>query len=134
MNLNELPILCYISIGIIFLLSIALITTILLSHVFSPIKLKWQNWQKIKKLKKEYKKLSPKQKEIILKLLKSEDKSIRLNKNSGNVHYLVQKSFLNTTGRERVKQGYSEEIRLILIPQPWLIDLWNEEPEFFNEN
>lgn len=132
MKLNELPILWYRIIGITFLLSIALITTIVLSSMFSPIKLKWQNWQKIKKLKKEYKKLSPEQKEIILQLLKSEDKSIQLDMNSGNANHLVNKLFLYCKN-QLVMPGFGAELYLTFNPQPWLLDLWNEEPEFFNE-
>ena len=81
-------------------------------------------------LKKRYQTLSPKQKAIILKLLRSEDKMITLDKNSGDTIYLVNNMFLHMP-EQAFTLEWNNEMILIYIPQPWLLDLYNEEPEFF---
>ena len=89
MSLNELPKLWKQIIGVVFLLSVALIGTILLFSVISSIMSKVKNTKLKKNLKNKIKTLSPRQRAIILQLLKSEDKTITLDKNSGDTIYLL---------------------------------------------
>ena len=130
MNLDELPVLWNRVIGIIFLLSVALIATMIVFSVISQITSKRRSkWIRVN-LKKRYQTLSPKQKAIILKLLRSEDKMITLDKNSGDTIYLVNNMFLHMP-EQAFTLEWNNEMILIYIPQPWLLDLYNEEPEFF---
>lgn len=95
MNLDELPVLWNQVIGIVFLLSVALIATMIVFSVISQITSKRRSKRIRVNLKKTYQTLSPKQKAIIVKLLRSEDKTITLDKNSGDTIYLVNNMFLH---------------------------------------
>ncbi len=70
MNLDELPVLWNRVIGIVFLLSVALIATMIVFSAISQITSKWRSKRIRGNLKKRYQALSPKQKGIILKLCK----------------------------------------------------------------
>lgn len=130
MQLGELPILWSRIIGIIFLLSVALIITILISEVGSVIIKRWKNRRLRDNLKKKYKTLSHRQKNIVQQLLKSENKSVQLDKNSGDTIYLLQIGFIHQP-TQVVTYGWNDEMVLTYVPQPWLMDLYNEEPEIF---
>ena len=81
-------------------------------------------------LKNKYRKLSITQKAIILKLLRSKAKTIMLDKNSGDTIYLVENTFLHQP-EQVYSLGWNNEIILIYVPQLWLMELYNEEPELF---
>lgn len=130
MQLGELPILWSRIIGIIFLLSVALIITILISEAGSVIIKRWKNRRHRDNLKKKYKTLSHRQKNIVQQLLKSENKSVQLDKNSGDTIYLLQIGFIHQP-TQVVTYGWNDEMVLTYVPQPWLMDLYNEEPEIF---
>lgn len=82
-------------------------------------------------LKKRYQTLSTRQKSIILQVLRSEDKTITLDKNSGDTIYLVNNLFLHMP-QQVFSLGWNDEIMLKYVPQPWLLDLYNQEPEMFS--
>lgn len=130
MSLNELPILWNRIIGIVFLLSVALISTMIVFSVISHITEKRRNKRIRVNLKKKLQTLSPRQKAIILQLLRSEDKTISLDKNSGDTIYLVNNLFLHMP-EQAFALGWNNEMILAYVPQPWLLDLYNEEPELF---
>lgn len=130
MSLNELPILWNRIIGIVFLLSVALISTMIVFSVISHITEKRRNKRIRVNLKKKLQTLSPRQKAIILQLLRSEDKTISLDKNSGDTIYLVNNLFLHMP-EQAFTLGWNNEMILTYVPQPWLLDLYNEEPELF---
>ena len=88
MALNDLPDLWNRIIGLVFLLSVALIVTLVVFSTISQIKDKRREKRLRESLKKNLKKLSPRQKSIVLRLLHSEDKTITLDKNSGDTIYL----------------------------------------------
>ena len=131
MSLNGLPILWNRIIGIVFLLSVALISTMIVFSVISHITEKRRNKRIRVNLKKKLQTLSPRQKAIILQLLRSEDKTISLDKNSGDTIYLVNNLFLHMP-EQAFTLGWNNEMILTYVPQPWLLDLYNEEPELFN--
>ena len=81
-------------------------------------------------LKKKLKILSPQQRSIILKVLRSKEKSISLDKNSGDTVYLVNNMFLYMP-QQVFTLGWDNEMILTYVPHPWLLDLYNEEPELF---
>lgn len=130
MSLNELLILWNRIIGIVFLLSVALISTMIVFSVISHITEIRRNKRIRVNLKKKLQTLSPRQKAIILRLLRSEDKTISLDKNSGDTFYLVNNLFLHML-EQAVTLGRNNEMILTYVPQPWLLDLYNEEPELF---
>lgn len=130
MELDELPILWSRIIGIIFLLSVALIITILVSEAVSVVIRRWKSKQFRDNLKKKYKALSQRQKNIVQQLLKSKNKSVQLDKNSGDTIYLLQNGFIHQPA-QLVTYGWNDEMVLTYVPQPWLMDLYSEEPELF---
>ena len=130
MNLDELPVLWSRIIGIVFLLSVALVITIVVFSAILQFSSKIRNKRIRKNLKKKYQMLSPRQRAIILQVLKSGDKTISLDKNSGDTIYLVNNLFLHMP-EQTFTLGWNNEMILTYVPQPWLLDLYNEEPELF---
>ncbi len=130
MNLDELPVLWNRIIGIVFLLSIAMIVTIAIFSVISDVSAKRRNKRIRENLKKKLLTLSPRQKAIVLQVLRSEDKTIELDKNSGDTIYLVNNLFLYMP-QQAFTLGWNNEMILTYVPQPWLLELYNEEPELF---
>ena len=130
MSLNDLPDLWKRIIGLVFLLSVALIITILLYSVGSNVFARRRNKRIKENMKKRLKTLSPRQKAIVVKLLKSDDKTISLDKNSGDTIYLVNSLFLHMP-QQVFTMGWDNEMILTYVPQPWLLELYNEEPELF---
>jgi len=130
MSLDELPALWNRIIGIVFLLSVALISTMIVFSVISHITEKRRNKRIRVNLKKKFQTLSPRQKAIILQLLRSEDKTISLDKNSGDTIYLMNNLFLHMP-EQAFTLGWNNEMILTYVPQPWLLDLYNDEPELF---
>lgn len=130
MYLDTLPVLWSRVIGIAFLLSVALIGTIGVSSAISYIFSKMRNKRIRENLKKKLKMLSSQQRSIILKVLKSKDKAISLDSNSGDTVYLVNNMFLHMP-QQVFSVGWDNEMILTYVPHPWLLDLYNEEPELF---
>lgn len=131
MGLSNLPDLWNKVIGLTFLLSVALIITLVVFSIISRIRDKRQTKRLREKLKKNLKRLSPRQKSIVVQLLHSEDKTISLDKNSGDTIYLVNNLFIYMP-QQAVTLGWNNEMILTYVPQPWLLDLFNDEPELFN--
>lgn len=131
MALNDLPDLWNRVIGIIFLLSVALIVTLVVFSTISKVKDKRRAKRLRENLKKNLKKLSPRQKSIVLQLLHSEDNTITLDKNSGDTIYLVNNLFIYMP-QQVFTLGWNNEMMLTYVPQPWLLDLYNDEPELFS--
>lgn len=128
--LNDLPDLWNKVIGITFLLSVAIIITLVVFSIISRINDKRRSKRLRENLKRNLKKLSPRQKSIIYQLLHSEDKTIELNKNSGDTIYLVSTLFIHMP-QQAVTIGWNNEMILVYVPQPWLLDLYNDEPDLF---
>ena len=131
MGLSNLPDLWNKVIGLTFLLSVALIITLVVFSIISRIRDKRQTKWLREKLKKNLKRLSPRQKSIVVQLLHSEDKTISLDKNSGDTIYLVNNLFIYMP-QQAFTLGWNNEMILTYVPQPWLLDLFNDEPELFN--
>lgn len=130
MSLNDLPNQWKRIIGILFLLCVSLIATILMFSIGAKIVAKRRNKRIKDNLKKRLKALSQRQKAIIIKLLKSDDKTILLDKNSGDTIYLENNLFLHMP-QQVFAMGWDNEMKLRYVPQPWLLELYNEEPELF---
>lgn len=130
MSLDELPVLWNRIIGIVFLLSVALISTMIVFSLISHITEKRRDKRIRVNLKKKLQTLSPRQKAIVIQLMRSDDKTITLDKNSGDTIYLVNNLFLHMP-EQAFTLGWNNEMILTYVPQPWLLDLYNEEPELF---
>lgn len=130
MNLDEMPSLWNQIIGIVFLLSVALIATIIVFSAIKYVSEKRKNKRIQDNLKKKLATLSPRQKAIVVALLQSEDKTILLDKNSGDTIYLVNSLFLHMP-EQIFSVGCDDKMILNYVPQPWLLDLYNEEPDLF---
>ena len=130
MSLDELPVLWNRIIGIVFLLSVALISTMIVFSLISHITEKRRNKRIRVNLKKKLQTLSPRQKAIVIQLMRSDDKTITLDKNSGDTIYLVNNLFLHMP-EQAFTLGWNNKMILTYVPQPWLLDLYNEEPELF---
>ena len=131
MSLDELPAAWQRAIGLIFLSSVALIVTIIISSIAESIRKSIINkWLK-RDLKQKLKILSSIQKDIILDLLNSPDKTIKLDSSSGDTLYLVRNLFLHRP-QQVVSIELDNKVYAVYTPQPWLMDLFNEEPELFS--
>lgn len=117
-------------IGMLFLLSLTLIFTMIFFSLISRIVKIWRKKINRLNLKNKYCKLSITQKAIILELLRSKDKTIMLDKNSGDTIYLVNEIFLHQP-EQVFSLGWNNEMILTYVPQPWLMELYNEDPELF---
>lgn len=132
LGLNKLPENVRTVIGIVFLLSTTLIVTIALSVCWKTITRKIRHTKVLKNLKKRFLVLAPEQKKIVLELLKSEDKVILLDAASGNTLYLQNNNFIYRP-EQIFSAGYDNEIYMKFTPHPWLIDLYNNEPDLFKQ-
>ncbi len=130
LGLNELRENARTVIGMLFLLSTTLIVTIALSACWKTVTRKTRHTMVLKNLKKRFLALAPEQKEIVLELLKSEDKVILLDAASGNTLYLQNNNFIYRP-EQIFSAGYDNEIYMKFTPHPWLIDLYNKEPQLF---
>ena len=130
MSLNDLPVIWKKIIGIVFLLSTVLIFTICAVYGLRNIHKKYNIKKQKKKRKKSIATLSPQQKQIIINLLHSKDKSIKLNKNSGDTVFLENNMFLYAP-QQAFTLDWDDEIILTYVPRPWLLELYNEEPDLF---
>lgn len=118
-------------IGWIFLVSFVLIITISLSVIYRKIICIYSNKRIRKSFRRKFTNLNKEQKCIIVQLMKSSDKVIRLESTSGNTIYLFKNGFIFRP-EQVFSPGWDNELEYIYNPQPWLIDLYNKEPELFN--
>ena len=130
MALDKLPDLWKRVIGIIFIVSVALIVTIVLVDVYKKVRAKIRYKLTIKKLRSRYLQLSNSQKALIKKMLHSRDKSSKLDCTSGDVLYLQENDFIHQAEKYMFfGSGYTAPVTF--APQPWLLDLYKQEPEIF---
>lgn len=130
LGLNELPGNMRTIIGLVFLLSVALIATIAISYCWKTMTQKYKYSRTLKNLRNSFIALAPEPKKIVLKLLKSKEKHIVLDIASGNTIYLQDNNFIYRP-EQMIIPGYDDVICAKFIPHPWLIDLYNKEPELF---
>ena len=130
MSLDNLPDFWKIIIGLTFLFSTTMIATIVLLLIFKYIRLKILNKTMKIECKKKIERLNQTHKSLIAKALQNSNKSILLDISSGDTLYLLSNGFLFEPQQiPRVEPN--NEIFKIFALQPWLIDLYNEEPELF---
>ncbi|WP_291246609.1 super-infection exclusion protein B [Fournierella sp.] len=126
MALSNLPESWKRIISFIFLVSISLIAAIGISEVVKKL----ENCRIRKKLRKQYIELSSDCKNILIGLLRSRSKKMKLDYTAGTTQYLISNGFIHQVQSYMfVGPGYIEPVDF--VPQPWLVDLYNKEPDLF---
>ena len=117
-------------IGIVFTLSLVLIVVITLSALVRFISKSIKQRCFLIAQKKKLRKLSPRQKWILCELLNSADKAIRLDCNSGDTLYLMSNLFIYAPAQV-FSIGSDNKFEEVFVPQPWLIELFQNKPDLF---
>ncbi len=90
-----------------------------------------QTQKKFKGLKRsQFTSLSPEQKEIICALLKSKDRTIRLDRNSEDTRYLLTNMLIHQP-QQAFNMSCSKDTALVYAPESWLVELYASEPHLF---
>ncbi|MBQ7288181.1 MAG: superinfection exclusion B family protein [Clostridia bacterium] len=129
-GLMNLPNTTTIIIGLLFLLSCTLILTILVSKIGKSVYTKVKSKTQRAQMRKKHKNLSDRHKEILLKLLSTENKSKEMNIASGDIQYLQANGFIYipTQAIDAFNATYN---MYIYVPHPWLVEYFEECPEEF---
>lgn len=117
-------------IGLMFVLSIALITTIAISIIFEKIKLSIKKKRSIKIHRKSFLNLPCSLKVILIRMLDSPSRSITLDSTSGDTLYLLQNGYIYQPKQTLTIFDLSEN-KCTYVPQPWLVDFYIEDPKSF---
>ena len=117
-------------IGVLFLLSAVLVITIIGSMFLGWIKKNIKRKILVKRLRKKFVLLPKQQKAIIVKLLKSPSKSIQLDSTSGDTRYLLNNGFIFQP-EQLIDTLDLYGNQYIFTPQPWLVELFQDEPALF---
>ena len=130
MALNNLQDVWKIVIGLVFIVSCALIITIAIVEGFKTIQLKTMP-RRFRRLKrKQFAELPHDYKRLLVSMLKSPKCSMELDPTSGNTLYLLNNQFIHQTQSYMfVGPGYTAPVTY--TPEPWLIDLFHKEPDLF---
>lgn len=113
--------------GIVFLLSASIIISIVGFQIYTGVTAKTRRNRFFSSRIELTKKLSGEQKAILLSLLRSKDKSIVLDSNSGDTLYLVSNGFIHQP-QQIISVGFDDQINLRYTPQAWLMDLYQNDP------
>lgn len=92
---------------------------------------KYKSKKYLKKLKNSFLNLDSIQKNIIIDMLCSENKSLLLEYNSGVAQFLVSQKFIYLPSQNLDIDIYSRRLLAYYIPNPWVINAFNEDPDFF---
>lgn len=126
MSLDKLPDIWKRIIGIIFILSTSLIIVIITIIYLRKTKPK----RFCKKMRKNFIGLPVKYKDLLIKLLNDKDRCMNLNPYSGDTLYLVNNMFIYRSQSSKL-YCIDEDISFLYAPHPWLIDLFEKEPDLF---
>lgn len=126
MSLDNLPEIWKRIIGIIFIVSSSLILVIIFWLIYRK-----SDYKRIrKKMRKNYLNLTPQYKKMLTSMLDSKNRCLKLDPYSGDTKYLENGMFIILVQTWTLTDNISP-IRLTYAPQPWLIDLYEKEPELF---
>lgn len=126
MALASLPDVWRRIIGIVFIVSLSLNIVIMFFEIYDKgraRRIRKRFRRKLIKLPTEYKK-------TLIKILDSKERCMDMNPYSGNTIYLKNGGYILSTQ----SSTFVEDIRNITLkysPQPWLVDLYDKEPELF---
>lgn len=130
MALDNIPDKIKMIIGIVFIVSIAVIVSIIFFQLFSCVgnALKKRRWLAQKKLL--YLRLSPEQRGILIELLHSDGMTEWFDPTAGIINHLESNDFIAKT-QPAMFFGIGGAAPVAYAPQAWLIDWYNEEPQMF---
>jgi hypothetical protein len=117
-------------IGIVFIVSLALIVTIVIVGFCEYAQSNMEVKQFRKNKRKHFINLPPEYKQILIDLLRSNNRTIKLNPTSGDTIYLQNNQFI-LPAQPCMFFGLGSFDPVLYAPEPWLIDLYNKEPELF---
>lgn len=129
MALQSIPDIWKVICGLAFLLSSALIISIICFQVTNKYLRKIKHQRFLHNRVKALKKLSNEQRKILKSLLESKDKSICLDSNSGNTIFLSQNGFIHQP-QQICSIDETDSLILRYIPQLWLMELYQNNPKF----
>lgn len=90
-----------------------------------------QSQKQFKALKRDqFTNLSPEQKSIICALLRSRDRTIRLERDSDDTRYL-QNNMLIHMPQQAFTMSYNKDTAVVYAPESWLVELYASEPQLF---
>ena len=117
-------------ISLLFLSSVALVIVITIINTYNHIITKHKNKLLRKRLENKFHTLSSAQKNILSSLMNADNKYLELNYCDGDVRFLEEHIFI--TRATTWTQPYSNtEMYFPYIPQPWLTDFYNTNPDVF---
>ena len=117
-------------IGIVFLILSFLLITLFINFIIKYFKKFYFNKVTVKKLRNKFIKLDDSLKSLLIDLLNEEELSKEYNSAAGNIMYLTDNKFIYRSSLV-LTQGYNG-LYATFVPHPWLIDLYNNEPELFS--
>ena len=127
LGLNNIPLNIRTFIGIVFILSFALICTIVLSELSKTIYKKIKFKTKTRTLYKNINQLSDEKKNILKLMLDSPEKNIKLDCTCGNTNYLIDNNFIYTPEQIIDYEDMCDNIR-VYAPHPWLMECYEKNP------
>ena len=133
LGLFELPLYIRTVIGLIFLFSSTLIITLVGMWFAKRVNKKIKYFLLRKNCKKRFCNLSEGYKEILIELLNTDNKTMQMSMVSGDTIYLVQNGFICNCQGILLPTDIVEHIAYY-VPQPWLIDLFQNERSLFTLN
>ena len=132
LHLNHLSENTLTIIGFVFLCCAFLTIIVIIQSIVIPIMNKIKSKKNAKALKKSFRQLNVQQKKIIVDILQSESKTITLALDNGNTRYLVDRKFIYSP-TQVMSVGYSNSVPLKYVVQPWLMDAYNSDPDYFTK-
>ena len=126
-GLNVLPHYVRVIIGLIFLLSIALIITILVSNLLKAFNRRKIVWERIKVCRS----LNAEQKKIMKRILASKEKTVSFDCTNGNIVFLKSMGLIFAP-QQVIGVLELDENRLNYCPQPWVFEVLKKAPGLFD--
>ena len=127
MALDNIPSLWRVIVGLLFLLSLALIVSIGLFEAWNKATSGRRQKKALNKRIEMLKDMSPELKAILRDMMESKDKSIVLTREAGNTQYLMEKGLIFQP-QQIIEYSTDNELRATYNPQPWLMELYNKNP------
>lgn len=127
LGLNTLPSYVRVVIGLVFLLTVALIITLLVSSLSKGLR----RWRLVREKIKDCRSLSEEQKKIMKSLLASKDKAVSYESTNGNIVFLKSKRFI-CHPQQVVDFIDMSENKMKYCPQPWVFELIEKKPGIFD--
>ena len=117
-------------VGIVFIVSLALILTIIIVETLRLVNRRIAPKIPRKQMRSQFIKLPLNYKRMLIEVLQSKRCAIELDPTSGNTLYLLSNHFIHQA-QPYIFAGVGYTAPSTYTPEPWLIDLYNKEPDLF---